>query len=94
MPTPVDLDRVAKLVHALEKDLAGAKADDATIRKLLDEIDTIKSALTSSAPRPAHVRESLHSMRDTMERAAGTVTGEVWRDAPYLAEIGRILGLG
>ena len=92
---PVDLDRVAKLVHALEKDLAGAKADDdATIRKLLDEIDAIKSALRSSSPRHEGVRENLHSMRDTMERAAGTVTGELWRDAPYLAEIGRILGLG
>jgi hypothetical protein len=90
----VDLDRVAKLVHALEKDLAGAKADDATIRKLLAEIDTIKSALTSSPPRHAGVRESLHALRDTMERATGTVTGELRRDAPYLAEIGRILGLG
>lgn len=91
---PVDLDRVAKLVHALEKDLAGAKADDATIGRLLAEIDTIKSALTSSPPRHAGVRESLQSMRDTMERATGTVTGELWRDAPYLAELGRILGLG
>lgn len=90
----VDLDRVAKLVRALEKDLAGAKADDATIRKLLAEIDAIKSALQSPAPRHEGVRENLHSMRETMERAAGTVTGEVWRDAPYLAEIGRILGLG
>jgi hypothetical protein len=90
----VDLDRVAKLVQALEKDLAGAKADDATIRKLLAEIDAIKGALQSSAPRHEGVRENLHSMRDTMERAAGTVTGELWRDAPYLAEIGRILGLG
>jgi hypothetical protein len=91
---PVDLDRVAKLVQALEKDLAGAKADDATIRKLLAEIDAIKSALKSPAPGHEGVRDNLHSMRDTMERAAGTVTGELWRDAPYLAELGRILGLG
>ena len=90
----VDLDRVAKLVQALEKDLAGAKADDATIRKLLAEIEAIKSALKSTAPGREGVRENLYSMRDTMERAAGTVTGELWRDAPYLAELGRILGLG
>lgn len=91
---PVDLDHVEKLVHALEKDLAGAKADDATIRKLLDEIETIKDALTAPAPKQhSRIRESLHTIRDTIDRAAGTARGEAWRDAPYLAEIGRILGM-
>lgn len=90
---PVDLNQVAKLVHSLEKDLAGAKADEATIRKLLDEIDTIKGVLTSPAPKHSRIRESLHAIRETIDRAAGTARGEAWRDAPYLAEIGRILGM-
>ncbi len=83
---PVDLNQVAKLVHELEEDLARAKGDEASVRKLLDEVETIKSLLAAPAPKHSRIRESLHAMRDTM-------TGEMWRDAPYLTEIGRILGM-
>ena len=89
----VDLDQVAKLVDALEKDLMSARLDEANIRKLLGEIETIKNALKSPAPKHSRVRESLHAVRHTLEHAAGTVSGEVWRDSLYLAEIGRILGM-
>jgi len=89
----VDLDQVAKLVDALEKDLASAKLDAASTQKLLGEIETIKNALGSPAPRHSRVRESLHAIRRTIEHAAGRASGEVWRDALYLAEIGRILGM-
>jgi len=60
---------------------------------LLGEIETIKNALRSPAPRHSRVRESLHAIRRTIEHAAGRASGEVWRDALYLAEIGRILGM-
>jgi hypothetical protein len=85
-PASVDLDQVAKLVDALEKDLADAKPDEADIRKLRREIEAIRSLLRSPAPKHSRVRDSLHSIRLAME-------GEIWRDAPYLTEIGRILGM-
>jgi hypothetical protein len=88
----IDLARVAKLVDALEKDLARAKPDEAHRRKLLREIEAIRNALTSP-PKHSGIREGLHAIRQTMEHASGTLAGEMWRDAPYLAEIGRILGL-
>ena len=82
----VDLDKVAKLVDALEQDLAKAKPDEADIERLRAEIEAIRSLLRAPAPKHSTVRERLHSLRETME-------GEIWRDAPYLAEIGRILGM-
>ena len=82
----VDLDKVAKLVDALEKDLARSKPDEADIEKLRAEIEAIRNLLRAPAPKHSRVRERLHSLRETME-------GEIWRDAPYLAEIGRILGM-
>lgn len=89
----IDLARVAKLVDALEKDLARAEPDQAHRRKLRREIEAIRKALTSPAPKHSGIREGLHAIRQTMEHASGTLAGEMWRDAPYLAEIGRILGL-
>jgi hypothetical protein len=83
----IDLDKVAKLVDALEKDLAKAKPDEADIERLRAEIEAIRSLLRSPQPKQhSRVRDRLHSLRATME-------GEIWRDAPYLAEIGRILGM-
>lgn len=84
---------MAKLVDALEQDLTRARPDEATLRKLRDEVETIKTALKSPAPKHSHVRERLHAIRQALEHAAGTVSGEMWRDAPYLSEIGRILGM-
>ena len=95
MPTPskIDLDHVARLVDALEQDLARATLDEASRRKLHEEIASIKRLLGSPEPRHSGVRESLHSIRQAVDHAAGTVSGEVFRDAPYLQEIARILGM-
>lgn len=95
MPTPakIDLERVARLVDALEQDLARASLDEASSRKLREEIGAIKRLLGSPEPKHSGVRESLHSMRHAVDHAAGTVSGEVFRDAGYLQEIARILGI-
>ena len=80
--TTIDIDQVAKLLDRLERDIARAPASNADTRKLLDEIEEIKKLLKSPAPEHSHVRERLQALRR-----------ELWRDAPYLAEIGRILGM-
>ena len=80
--TTMDIDQVARLVDRLERDIARAGANEADTRKLLAEIAAIKKVLQSPAPEHSHVRERLHAIRE-----------ELWRDAPYLAEIGRILGM-
>ena len=80
--TTMDIEQVSKLVDRLERDIARAGAKEADTRKLLAEIAAIRQLLKSSAPEHPHVRERLHAIRQ-----------ELWRDAPYLAEIGRILGM-
>jgi hypothetical protein len=39
------------------------------------------------------VKEALHDIRAALEHALETVEGEAIRDWPYIAEIGRILGM-
>jgi hypothetical protein len=95
MPTPqnIDLERVARLIEALEQDLARARLDEASSRKLKEEIASLKRLLGSPEPKHSGVRERLHSVRQAVDHAAGTVSGEVFRDAGYLQEIARILGI-
>ena len=89
----VDIDQVSKLIDRLERDIARVRANQADTRKLLAEIEAIKKVLKSPAPEHSQVRERLRAIRQGIEHAAGTLSGELWRDAPYLAEIGRILGM-
>lgn len=80
--TTMDIGQVARLVDRLERDIARAGANQADTRKLLAEVEAIKQLLKSPAPEHSHLRERLQAIRE-----------ELWRDAPYLAEIGRILGM-
>ena len=82
----VDLDEVARLIDALERDLAKVQGKSQDIQRLKDEIDTLKNVLRSPVRRHHWVRDALHDIRD----AAVAEGIEVGR---YVAEIGRILGL-
>jgi hypothetical protein len=82
----IDLDEVARLVEALERDLDSVKGSSKDIQRLRDEVDTLKNVLRSPVRRHHWVRDALHDIRD----AAVAEGIEVGR---YVAEIGRILGL-
>ena len=82
----IDLDEVARLIEALERDLNSVKGSSRDIQRLRDEVDTLKNVLRSPVRRHHWVRDALHDIRD----AAVTEGIEVGR---YVAEIGRILGL-
>jgi hypothetical protein len=82
----IDLDEVAKLIEALERDLATVQGKSRDIQRLKDEIHTLKNVLNSPVRRHHWVRDALHDIRD----AAVAEGIEVSR---YVAEIGRILGL-
>jgi archaellum component FlaC len=82
----IDLDEVARLIEALERDLNSVKGSSKDIQRLRDEVDTLKNVLKSPIRRHHWVSDALHDIRD----AAVTEGIEVSR---YVAEIGRILGL-
>jgi hypothetical protein len=89
----IDLERVARLLSAMEKDLAQIPAGSEHLQALRDEVETLRMVLASPRPRQGWIREGLHSIHSVMQNALGSVVGEAIKDWPYVAEIGRILGL-
>jgi hypothetical protein len=89
----IDLKEVAELIAALERDLAKVAVGSADLRSLKEEVETLRNVLNSPRPREGWVRDGLHDIRAVMEHALGTVAGEAIRDWPYIADIGRMLGM-
>lgn len=89
----VDLEEVARLIHALELDLAKVRTGSRDVRLLQDEVETLKNVLNSPIRRPHWVREGLQGMRQAIENGLDTVVADGFKASRYVAEIGRILGM-
>ena len=89
----VDLEKVTKLVHALERDLASVRKGSRDVQLLRDEVETLKNVLNSPIRRHHWVREGLHAVREAVENGLETVAADGLKAGQYIAEIGRILGM-
>jgi predicted nucleic acid-binding Zn-ribbon protein len=89
----VDLDEVARLIEALEHDLAKVQGRSEDIQRLRDEIETLKNVLDSPVRRHHWVRDALHDIRSRIDDAMDTAVTEGIEISRHIAEIGRILGL-
>jgi hypothetical protein len=89
----IDLDEVAKLLDALETDLANVQGSATDIQRLKDEVQTLKNVLGSPVRRHHWVRDGLHSIRNVFENAVDTAVARGLKGSQYIAEIGRILGM-
>ena len=89
----VDLEEVARLIEALERDLAKVQGKSQDIQRLRDEIDTLKNVLRSPVRRHHWVRDALHDIRERFDDALDAAVAEGIEVSRYVAEIGRILGL-
>jgi len=89
----IDLDEVARLIEALERDLNSIKGGSKDIQRLRDEVDTLKNVLRSPVRRHHWVRDALHGIRDRFDDALDAAVAEGIEAGRYVAEIGRILGL-
>ena len=89
----IDLDEVARLLGALERDLAKVRSGSRDMQLLRDEVETLKNVLNSPIRRHHWVREGLHGMRRSIEDGLDAAKAEGLKAGQYLAEIGRILGL-
>jgi len=91
----VNLDRIRHLIADLEQELA--RADIPQAHEVRKEIDTLKQMLASPDASPdkeeGWAQERLHAVRSRLQDMTARVEGEVLKDSPYIAEIGRILGL-
>lgn len=91
--TEIDLDEVARLVEALERDLAKLPGGSQDVQRLRDEVETLKNVLNSPIRRHHWVSDSLHGMRTVLEEAIDAAVAGGLKTGQYISEIGRILGL-
>lgn len=89
----IDLDEVARLIEALERDLNGIQGGSKDIQRLRDEVETLKNVLRSPVRRHHWVRDALHDIRNRFDDALDAAVAEGITAGRYVAEIGRILGL-
>ena len=89
----IDLDEVARLIEAMERDLNKVQGSSRDIQHLKDEIETLKNVLKSPVRRHHWVRDALHGIRGRIDDALDAAVAEGIEAGRYIAEIGRILGL-
>jgi len=89
----IDLEAVAGLVAALERDLQKVSADSRDLKRLRDEVQTLKNVLNSPVRRHNWVRDGLHSIRESFSNLMDEAATDVLKGGQYVAEIGRILGM-
>jgi len=92
-PKDIDIEEVAKLIEALERDLARVRSGSRDLQPLRDEVETLKNVLNSPIRRHHWVREGLHGMREAIESRLESAVADGLKAGQYIAEIGRILGL-
>lgn len=89
----IDLDEVARLIEALDRDLAQLRGGSSDMQRLRDEVETLKNVLNSPIRRHHWVKDGLHSMRTAFEERMDALVAQGLKGSHYIAEIGRILGL-
>ena len=89
----IDLDEVARLIEAMERDLNKVQGSSRDIQHLKDEIETLKNVLKSPVRRHHWVRDALHGIRERIDDTLDSALAEGIEVGRYVAEIGRILGL-
>jgi len=89
----IDLEEVARLVEALERDLAQVRSGSQDVQRLRDEVETLKNVLSSPIRRHHWVSDGLHGVRTVLEEAMDVAVARGIKTGQYISEIGRILGL-
>ncbi|WP_050467566.1 hypothetical protein [Herbaspirillum chlorophenolicum] len=81
--------RLLQMVNEFELELQKQPADSLDAQQLREDIARLKEHLSAPQPHTGSVRDSWQSLR----RAADSVENAVLKDSPYIAEMGRIIGL-
>lgn len=87
------LDRIRKIITALEQELALAPPDSSVAISLQKEISSIKKMIEDENNSVNEIEKRIHNLNENIKNISAKIEGELLRDSAYLAEIGRILGL-
>jgi hypothetical protein len=90
---PVSLERIQSLLSDIEQELASIPDTSSRVQTLKEEIDALKQTLGSSASDSPQVAQHLRGTHNALDDLVASIEGEILRDTPYVAELGRILGL-
>lgn len=90
-PGPIDLERVAVIVAALEADLARVQKGSESVDALRDEVEALRRTLGSATPDVSP--EKLRRVHGLLGSATDTVEADAFKAASYITQIGRLLGL-
>jgi hypothetical protein len=90
----VNLDEVSQLVEQLERDLAKARAGDASVETLRAEVEQLRRLLDAGAPAHEELHQGLHGVRAQLDDLGDDLKSGALAGGDYLARIGRMLGLG
>jgi hypothetical protein len=90
---PFSLERIQNLVSDLEQELASIPGTSARVEALKAELEALKQAVSDSTLNAPQVARKLRGTYSALDDLAANIEGEILRDTPYLAELGRILGL-
>jgi hypothetical protein len=89
----IDLAEAARLIDALERDLARVRGGSQDVQRLRDEVETLRNVLNSPVRRDSWVSDSLHAIRVQLDETVDEAVYEGMTISRYAAEIGRMLGL-
>ena len=89
----IDLAEAARLIDALERDLARVRGGSQDVQRLRDEVETLRNVLNSPVRRDSWVTDSLHAIRVQLDETVDEAVYEGMTISRYAAEIGRMLGL-
>jgi len=89
----IDLAEVARLVAAIEHDLARLPPGAGNVQALRDEVAALKRILDSAAPGAGPVSHRLRNIHSMLQEALDTVVEDAIKGADYVRRIGGMLGM-
>jgi len=92
-PKSIDLAEVARLIEALERDLAKVQEGSSDVATLRNEVEQLRSALEATETAEGDVHQGLHGIRTLIHKAGDELLRDALKGGDYAARIGRMLGM-
>jgi dCTP diphosphatase len=87
----LDTNAVLDLMKTLNKRIDDSRSDEAILREVKDEIDTLRRNVYSSKSKPAWIAGGLERLRTLLEEAVSHPVGDKINFKDFIARISRLL---
>jgi len=88
----VDIEETARLIDALERDLAQVRSGQADLEHLRADVEQLRATLASAQPHD-DVHGGLAGLREKLHAASDELLADAVKTGDYIARIGRLLGM-